>query len=130
VLNVSGHRLGTVEIEAALVAHPEVAEAAVVCKPHDIKGEAIVAYVVPKRAPANAEAARQLAASLRDWVGREIGPIAKPEEIRLGESLPKNRSGKILRRLLRSLARDEAISQDISTLENPAVLEQLRSAVV
>ena len=130
VLNVSGHRLGTMEIESALVANPLVAEAAVVGKPHDIKGEAVVAFVVLKGAlPTDAAKARELADMLRNWVGKEIGPIAKPDEIRFGENLPKTRSGKIMRRLLRGLAKGEEITQDISTLENPAILEQLKNAV-
>ena len=129
VLNVSGHRLGTMEIESALVANPLVAEAAIVGKPHDIKGEAIVAFVVLKGARPTGEAARQIVAELREWVGKEIGPIAKPDEIRFGDNLPKTRSGKIMRRLLRNLARGEVITQDISTLENPAILEQLKEAI-
>ncbi|MGB8516982.1 MAG: acetate--CoA ligase [Gallionella sp.] len=130
VLNVSGHRLGTMEIESALVANPLVAEAAVVGKPHDIKGEAVVAFVVLKGAlPTDAAKAKELAETLRNWVGKEIGPIAKPDEIRFGENLPKTRSGKIMRRLLRGLAKGEEITQDISTLENPAILEQLKNPV-
>ena len=129
VLNVSGHRLGTMEIESALVSHPLVAEAAVVGKPHDIKGESIVAYVVLKGKRPEAEAAKQTIAELRDWVAKEIGPIAKPDEIRFGDNLPKTRSGKIMRRLLRSLAKGEEISSDISTLENPAILEQLKEVI-
>jgi len=129
VLNVSGHRLGTMEIESALVANPLVAEAAVVGKPHDVKGEAIVAYVVLKGARPEGEAAKKVVAELREWVAREIGPIAKPDEIRFGENLPKTRSGKIMRRLLRSLAKGEEITSDISTLDNPAILEQLKQAV-
>ena len=129
VLNVSGHRLGTMEIESALVANPLVAEAAVVGKPHDVKGEAIVAYVVLKGTRPEGEAAKKVVAELRDWVAREIGPIAKPDEIRFGENLPKTRSGKIMRRLLRSLAKGEEITSDISTLDNPAILEQLKQAV-
>jgi acetyl-CoA synthetase len=126
VLNVSGHRLGTMEIESALVANPLVAEAAVVGKPHDIKGESIVAYVVLKGTRPEGEDAKKIVAELREWVGKEIGPIAKPDEIRFGENLPKTRSGKIMRRLLRSLARGEEITSDISTLDNPAILEQLK----
>jgi acetyl-CoA synthetase len=128
VLNVSGHRMGTMEIESALVANPLVAEAAVVGKPHDIKGEAIVAYVVLKGARPQGEDAKDLVAKLRDWVGKEIGPIAKPDDIRFGDNLPKTRSGKIMRRLLRTLAKGEEISADISTLENPAILEQFRQS--
>lgn len=126
VLNVSGHRMGTMEIESALVANPLVAEAAVVGKPHDIKGEAIVAYVVLKGSRPVGEDAKKIVAQLRDWVGKEIGPIAKPDDIRFGDNLPKTRSGKIMRRLLRALAKGEEITADISTLENPAVLEQLK----
>jgi len=130
VLNVSGHRLGTMEIESALVANPLVAEAAVVGKPHDIKGESIIAYVVLKGARPEGDAAKKIVADLRDWVGKEIGPIAKPDEIRFGDNLPKTRSGKIMRRLLRSLAKGEEITSDISTLDNPAILEQLKQAIV
>ena len=125
VLNVSGHRLGTMEIESALVANDLVAEAAVVGKPHDVKGESIVAFVVLKGKRPIESAAQEIVAMLREWVGREIGPIAKPDEIRFGDNLPKTRSGKIMRRLLRSLANGEEITSDISTLENPAILEQL-----
>ena len=127
VLNVSGHRLGTMEIESALVAHKAlVAEAAVVGRPDDLTGEAICAFVVLKRARPEGEEAKKIANELRDWVAKEIGPIAKPRDIRFGENLPKTRSGKIMRRLLRSIARGEAITQDVSTLENPAILEQLK----
>ena len=129
VLNVSGHRLGTMEIESALVANPLVAEAAVVGKPHEIKGESVVAYVVLKGARPSGEDAKKIVANLRDWVGKEIGPIAKPDEIRFGDNLPKTRSGKIMRRLLRSLAKGEEITSDISTLDNPAILEQLKEVV-
>jgi acetyl-CoA synthetase len=130
VLKVSGHRLGTMEIESALAANPLVAEAAVVGKPHDIKGEAIVAFVVLKGTrPTDPAAAAQLAETLRTWVSKTIGPIAKPDEIRFGDNLPKTRSGKIMRRLLRAIANDEEITQDISTLENPAILEQLKNPV-
>lgn len=126
VLNVSGHRLGTMEIESALVARSDiVAEAAVVGKSDDITGEAIVAFVVLKGPVPVGEDALRLAQELRNWVGKEISPIAKPKEIRFGENLPKTRSGKIMRRLLRGLARGEIVSQDISTLENPQILEQL-----
>ena len=129
VLNVSGHRLGTMEIESALVSNPLVAEAAVVGKPHDIKGESVVAYVVLKGARPSGEDAKKIVANLRDWVGKEIGPIAKPDEIRFGDNLPKTRSGKIMRRLLRSLAKGEEITSDISTLDNPAILEQLKEVI-
>ncbi|MDP1680603.1 MAG: AMP-binding protein, partial [Burkholderiales bacterium] len=130
VLNVSGHRLGTMEVESALVANPLVAEAAVVGKPHEIKGEAIVAFVVLKGQRPTGDAAKKIVADLREWVAKEIGPIAKPDEIRFGDNLPKTRSGKIMRRLLRTIAKGEEITQDVSTLENPAILEQLKQAVV
>ena len=130
VLNVSGHRMGTMEIESALVSCTElVAEAAVVGRPDDTTGEAICAFVVLKRSRPNGEEAKAIAKRLRDWVGKEIGPIAKPKDIRFGDNLPKTRSGKIMRRLLRSIATGEAITQDVSTLENPAVLEQLSQAM-
>ncbi|MBV8405363.1 MAG: AMP-binding protein, partial [Gammaproteobacteria bacterium] len=125
VLNVAGHRLGTMEIESALVAHPRVAEAAVVGKPHEIKGEAVFAYVVTRGQRATAETAA-LTKELRDWVGQQLGPIAKPDDIRFADNLPKTRSGKIMRRLLKAIARGESITQDVSTLENPAILDQLR----
>jgi acetyl-CoA synthetase len=128
VLNVSGHRLGTMEIESALVANPMVAEAAVVGRPDDTTGEAVVAFVVLKRTRPEGDEAKQIATELRNWVGKEIGPIAKPKDIRFGENLPKTRSGKIMRRLLRSLAKGEEITQDVSTLENPAILDQLGEA--
>jgi acetyl-CoA synthetase len=128
VLNVSGHRMGTMEIESALVAHPLVAEAAVVGKPDETTGESICAFVVLKRPRPTGDEAKQIAKELRDWVAKEIGPIAKPKELRFGDNLPKTRSGKIMRRLLRILAKGEEITQDVSTLENPAILEQLKEA--
>ncbi|MEY3095090.1 MAG: hypothetical protein RIR74_182 [Pseudomonadota bacterium] len=128
VLNVSGHRMGTMEIESALVANGLVAEAAVVGRPDDLTGEAIVAFVVLKQARPTGDEAKKIATDLRNWVGKEIGPIAKPKEIRFGDNLPKTRSGKIMRRLLRTLAKGEEITQDTSTLENPAILEQLKQA--
>ena len=128
VLNVSGHRMGTMEIESALVANPLVAEAAVVGKPDDTTGESICAFVVLKQARPTGDEAKKLALELRNWVAKEIGPIAKPKEIRFGDNLPKTRSGKIMRRLLRVLAKGEAITQDVSTLENPAILEQLKES--
>ena len=129
VLNVSGHRMGTMEIESALVAKSDlVAEAAVVGRPDDLTGEAICAFVVLKRPMPTGDEARAIAKELRDWVAKEIGPIAKPKDIRFGENLPKTRSGKIMRRLLRSIAKGEAVTQDTSTLENPAILGQLGQA--
>ena len=130
VINVAGHRLGTMEIESALVAHPQVAEAAVVSKPHDIKGESAFAYVVLNVRRPEGAAAKSLIEELRAWVGEQLSPIAKPDEIRLTDNLPKTRSGKIMRRLLRAVARDEQITEDMSTLENPAILEQLRGTPV
>jgi acetyl-CoA synthetase len=130
VLNVSGHRLGTMEIESALVSNSKlVAEAAVVGRPDDMTGEAVVAFVVLKGARPSGEDAKAIARELRDWVGKEIGPIAKPKDIRFGDNLPKTRSGKIMRRLLRSIAKGENITQDVSTLENPAILEQLKQSM-
>jgi acetyl-CoA synthetase len=129
VLNVSGHRLGTMEVESALVANEMVAEAAVVGRPDELTGEAVCAFVVLKRPRPEGSEAEQIAKQLRDWVAKEIGAIAKPRDIRFGENLPKTRSGKIMRRLLRSIAKGEAITQDVSTLENPAILEQLRQSL-
>jgi len=129
VLNVSGHRLGTMEIESALVSHPLVAEAAVVGRPDELTGEAVSAFVVLKQARPTGDDAAKIAKDLRDWVGKEIGPIAKPKDIRFGDNLPKTRSGKIMRRLLRALAKGESITQDVSTLENPAILEQLKQSL-
>ena len=129
VLNVSGHRMGTMEIESALVSCTElVAEAAVVGRPDDTTGEAICAFVVLKGPRPSGDEAKKIAKTLRDWVGKEIGPIAKPKDIRFGDNLPKTRSGKIMRRLLRSVAKGEAVTQDTSTLENPAILDQLGQA--
>ncbi len=125
VLKVAGHRLGTMEIESALVAHPRVAEAAVVGKPHDIKGESVFAYVVLRGARPTRDTSA-LVKELRNWVGEQLGPIAKPDDIRFADNLPKTRSGKIMRRLLKTIARGEEITQDISTLENPGILDQLR----
>ncbi len=126
VLNVSGHRMGTVEIESALVAYTElVAEAAVVGRPDETTGEAICAFVVLKRPRPTGDEAKKIADQLRNWVAKEIGPIAKPRDIRFGDNLPKTRSGKIMRRLLRTLAKGEKITQDTTTLENPAILDQL-----
>jgi hypothetical protein len=125
VLNVAGHRLGTMEIESALVAHPRIAEAAVVGRPHEIKGEAVSAFVVCRGARPGDEAGA-LAKELREWVGEQLGAIAKPDDIRFADNLPKTRSGKIMRRLLRAIARGDEITEDVSTLENPAIIDQLR----
>jgi acetyl-CoA synthetase len=124
VLNVSGHRMGTMEIESVLAACPLVAEAAVVGRPDETFGEAIVAFVVLKGPRPTGTDVKRIADELRAWVGKEIGPIAKPKEIRFGDAMPKTRSGKVVRRMLRSVAKGEAISQDTSTVENPQVISQ------
>ncbi len=129
VLNVSGHRMGTMEIESCLVANPLVAEAAVVGRPDDMTGEAICVFVVLKGGRPTGDEAKKIATELRNWVGKEIGPIAKPKDVRFGDNLPKTRSGKIMRRLLRVIAKGEEVTQDTSTLENPAILEQLKEAL-
>jgi acetyl-CoA synthetase len=128
VLNVSGHRLGTMEIESALVAHPKVAEAAVVGRQHEIKGESVFAYVVLRGDRPTGPKAEKFTQVLRDWVTEQLSAIARPDDIRFADNLPKTRSGKIMRRLLRAIARNEDIAQDqdLSTLENPAIIEQLR----
>jgi acetyl-CoA synthetase len=126
VIKVSGHRLGTMEVESALVAHERVVEAAIVSRQHDIKGESIFAYVVSRGPRPTGQDAEKLAADLREWVGQQLGAIAKPDDIRFTDNLPKTRSGKIMRRLLRAIARGEAITQDTSTLENEGILDQLR----
>ncbi|HKW39416.1 MAG TPA: acetyl-coenzyme A synthetase, partial [Burkholderiales bacterium] len=126
---VSGHRLGTMEVESALVANAKlVAEAAVVGRPDELTGEALVAFVVLKGPRPSGAEAKKVADELREWVGKEIGAIAKPRDIRFGDNLPKTRSGKIMRRLLRSIAKGEEIKQDVSTLENPGILEQLKQS--
>jgi acetyl-CoA synthetase len=123
VINVSGHRLSTMEVESALVAHPHVAEAAVVARPDEIKGSAIVAFVTLQIGNAPTD---DLKNELRTWVGKEIGSLAKPDEIRFTDSLPKTRSGKIMRRLLRELASGGEVRGDVTTLEDLSVLAKLR----
>lgn len=125
VLNVSGHRLGTAEVESALVTHPAVAEAAVVGRPDDLKGQAIVAFVTLKTGQ---KSSPELVKALRDTVSREIGPIAKPDQIRFTDSLPKTRSGKIMRRLLKEVAAGGAVKGDVTTLEDLNVLASLQSS--
>ncbi len=125
VLKVSGHRLGTMEIESALVANPRVAEAAVVGKADEIKGESVFAFVVLRGERPKGDSSA-LVKELRNWVGEQLGAIAKPDNIRFADNLPKTRSGKIMRRLLRAIANDQTITQDVSTLENPAIVDQLR----
>jgi acetyl-CoA synthetase len=124
VVNVSGHRLGTAEIESSLVAHEAVTEAAVVPRPHEIKGQALIAFVT---LGAGVEATDELRQELRNHVGTEIGHIAKPDEVRISEALPKTRSGKIMRRLLRDIAAGNEIKGDTTTLEDSSVLEKLRA---
>ena len=126
VLNVSGHRLGTMEVESALVANEKVAEAAVVGRPHEVKGESIFAFVVTKGNRPTGNDAKTTQEELREWVASQVGSIAKPDEIRFSDNLPKTRSGKIMRRLLRAIARQEEITQDISTLEDESIVKQLQ----
>ena len=128
VVNISGHRLGTMEIESAIVSHEYIAEAAVVSYEHEVKGEAIHAFVTLKNNHRNCSSP-QFADELRVWVKKKIGSIAKPDRISFSESLPKTRSGKIMRRLLRNIARDEDISGDTSTLENESILKQLKETL-
>ena len=125
VLNVSGHRMGTMEIESCLVANPLVAEAAVVGRPDDMTGEAICVFVVLKGGRPTGDEAKKIAAELRNWVGKEIGPIAKPKDVRFGDNLPKTRSGKIMRRLLKQIAGGQSLTGDTSTLEDLSVLTKL-----
>jgi acetyl-CoA synthetase len=122
VVNVSGHRLGTMEVESALVSHPSVAEAAVVGRPDELKGQAIVAFVTLE---GGRQSGPELREQLRDHVAKEIGSIAKPDEIRFADALPKTRSGKIMRRLLRNVAAGQTLSGDITTLEDKSVIDQL-----
>lgn len=126
VINVSGHRLGTMEVESALVAHPKVAEAAVVGRPDALKGQAIVAFVTLETEHSKPESLPALKDELKRWVAQEIGSLARPEEIRFTDVLPKTRSGKIMRRLLRELATTGAISGDTTTLEDLSSLARLR----
>jgi acetyl-CoA synthetase len=125
VINVSGHRLGTMEVESALVAHPKVAEAAVVGRPHELKGQAIAAFVSLE---SSHHPSPQLKEELREWVAKEIGSLARPDDIRFTQALPKTRSGKIMRRLLRELATSGEIKGDTTTLEDFTVIAQLRGS--
>ena len=128
VINVSGHRMGTMEVESALVSHPAVVEAAVVGMPHEIKGTGIAAFCTlsPAHRPETEQDREALIADLRKHVGGEIGAIAKPDLLRFADALPKTRSGKIMRRLLRDVAAGVESTQDMTTLEDPKVLSQLR----
>jgi len=125
VINVSGHRLGTMEVESALVAHPKVAEAAVVGRPDDLKGQAIAAFVTLE---SGNQPSNELKDELRKWVAKEIGALARPDDIRFTEALPKTRSGKIMRRLLRELATHGEVKGDVTTLEDFTVIAKLREA--
>jgi acetyl-CoA synthetase len=124
VLNVSGHRIGTAEIESALVSHPAVAEAAAVGRPDDLKGQALVVFVTLKPGHETTEDMKQ---ALTEHVAGEIGKFARPDSVRFADALPKTRSGKIMRRLLKDIAAGRDVSGDISTLEDRKVLEQLRA---
>ena len=124
VINVSGHRLGTAEVESALVAHEAVAEAAVVARPDELKGSAIIAFVTLE---GSHTASDELKEALRAHVTKEIGALARPEEIRFSDMLPKTRSGKIMRRLLREIATSGSVAGDVTTLEDLSVLEKLRA---
>ncbi|MCB9841609.1 MAG: hypothetical protein H6809_08180, partial [Phycisphaeraceae bacterium] len=131
VINVSGHRLGTMEVESALVSHPAVVEAAVVGMPHEIKGTGVAAFCTldPEHEPADKAAGDTLKKTLAEHVAREIGAIARPDQIRFTPALPKTRSGKIMRRLLRSIAAgEEKINQDTTTLEDYSVLAKLKES--
>jgi acetyl-CoA synthetase len=124
VMNVSGHRLSTMEVESALVRHPAVAEAAVVGRPHEITGQAVCCFVTLKKGDYDPEV---LGKELRQWVAHEIGAFARPEEIRFTEALPKTRSGKIMRRLLRELVSSNTVAGDVTTLEDMTVITRLAS---
>jgi acetyl-CoA synthetase len=124
VMNVSGHRLSTMEVESALVKHPAVAEAAVVGKPHEITGQAVCCFVTLKKGEWDHD---KLGKDLRDWVAHEIGSFARPNEIRFTEALPKTRSGKIMRRLLREIVTSNTVSGDVTTLEDLSVVTRLAS---
>jgi acetyl-CoA synthetase len=125
VMNVSGHRLSTMELESALVKHPSVAEAAVIGKPDEITGQAVVAFVTLKK---GFDGGDKLAGELREWVSHEIGKFARPEQIRFSEALPKTRSGKIMRRLLREIVTTDGVAGDITTLEDLSVISRLAAA--
>jgi acetyl-CoA synthetase len=130
VLNVAGHRLGTMEVESALVSHPQVAEAAVVGRPDELKGQGVVAFVTLKKEfQVGPDTLRAVQEELRAHVVKEIGAIARPDEIRLTEGLPKTRSGKIMRRLLRELATHGSVKGDITTLEDLNVIAALQTSV-
>ena len=125
VINVSGHRLSTMEVESALVAHEKVAEAAVVGRPDDLKGQAIAAFVTLEHGYKPTPALKE---ELRRWVGKEIGALAQPDDIRFTDMLPKTRSGKIMRRLLRELATNGEVKGDTTTLEDFSVIARLKES--
>jgi acetyl-CoA synthetase len=125
VINVAGHRIGTMEVESALVDHPSVAEAAVVGRAHEIKGQAIAAFVTLKEGAGAAAQSRDLVAELKEHVTKKIGAIARPDDILFAADLPKTRSGKIMRRLLRDIAEGKALG-DTTTLADPAVVQRLK----
>jgi len=125
VLNVSGHRLSTMEIESAIVAHPKVAEAAVVGRPDDLKGQAVCAFVTLEGGQVPSAALKE---ELRAWVAKEIGSMAKPDDIRFADQLPKTRSGKIMRRLLREVAGGGDVKGDTTTLEDFSVIARLKES--
>jgi len=126
VLNVSGHRMGTAEVESALVAHPDVAEAAVVGYPHDVKGQGIYCYVTLM---SGVEPSEELRKELRNWVRQEIGPIASPDLIQWAPGLPKTRSGKIMRRLLKELVNTGKVTGNVTTLEDPTIIDKLAKII-
>ncbi len=123
VLNVAGHRIGTMEVESALVDHPKVAEAAVVGKPHEVKGQAVTAFVTVKE---GVQPSPALADELKEHVVKKIGALARPDDVLFAGDLPKTRSGKIMRRLLRDIAEGKALG-DTTTLADPAVVARLKS---
>ena len=124
-MNVSGHRLSTAELESALVKHETVAEAAVIGKPDELTGQAVVAFVTLKK---GVDANDDLSETLRAWVSQEIGKFARPQQIRFTEALPKTRSGKIMRRLLREIVTTDKVSGDVTTLEDISVINRLAGA--
>jgi acetyl-CoA synthetase len=126
VVNVAGHRLGTMEVESALVSHPHVAEAAVVGRPDELKGQGLVAFVTLKKGIASEPESE--AKALRDHVVKEIGAIARPDEIRFTDALPKTRSGKIMRRLLKEIASTGSARGDTTTLEDATILQRLATS--
>jgi acetyl-CoA synthetase len=130
VINVSGHRLGTAEIESAIAKCDKVAEVAVVGRPDDLKGESVFAFIVPKITPENTAEESDLYKEINDVITREIGPIAKADTIKIAPGLPKTRSGKIMRRILRAIAAGKEVTQDVSTLEDPTIVQRLQACLI